>query len=324
MRVDGGEADPIVDIQGFDFANGEVSSSERGGILYIQSALVQMSDSVIRNGRANFGGGVYLQLGGDLTLSRSIVRDNVAGNPESFGGGGITQRGGGIYNLAGNVTIRQSSIIDNVAVRGGGLANWGGLMRVENSAVMDNEAKALGGGIENFDSQGETGRLHLSFVTLTGNDAGTSNNAPESHRAGGGVYNNARMYVASTVMAQNTTPWSPGQAYHSPDCWSPDQWSASSYRNNVVGVLDGNCELRDYSWGTTAWIDHGTGAAPLNPMLGARNDWSRPHRVPMPGSPLLDAGASPTASLYPCPDLDIRDRDRPVGAGCDIGAAERG
>jgi hypothetical protein len=36
----------------------------------------------------------------------------------------------------------------------------------------------------------------------------------------------------------------------------------------------------------------------------------------------VDNGGS-AAAIYPCDDHDGRDRPRPVGAGCDIGAIER-
>jgi len=37
----------------------------------------------------------------------------------------------------------------------------------------------------------------------------------------------------------------------------------------------------------------------------------------------VDGGASQSATLYPCPEKDMRGQPRPQGEGCDIGAIER-
>ncbi|MEM9608076.1 MAG: hypothetical protein AAGA99_11690 [Actinomycetota bacterium] len=42
------------------------------------------------------------------------------------------------------------------------------------------------------------------------------------------------MFVASTVIALNTTPWNPGHSYHSPDSWSPDLNLPGCYAGSVV------------------------------------------------------------------------------------------
>ncbi len=318
--------DHIVNLGDLDLTQGQAGATGRGGAMWIDNdALVQMSNSVIRESQANYGGGVYLQRGGDLTLTSSAIRDNIAGTPEDgITGGGITQRGGGIYNLRGNVTIRHSSIFDNLAVRGGGLSNVGGTMRIENSSVIDNEALAIAGGIENHHTTERKGNLHLSFATVAHNEAGTSFAPPQSHRVGGGLYNTGWAYMASSIMADNTDGWSAGDPLHAPDCYSPDQYDFKSYRNNVVGVLNSNCDFGDYSWGTTAWIEHGTEGAPLDAHLGAKWVWDHRHyRMISSSSPALDGGSSQSASLYPCPDTDSRGRTRPIGAGCDIGSVER-
>lgn len=323
MWISGPEGgDILVDLVDLDLANGDAGSLDRGGVLHVQQATAQITRSIIRGGEGNFGGGIYLQYGGNATLTHSLVKGNKAGSPESFGGGGVTQRGGGIFNLEGNVTIRQSAIVDNKAVRGGGVSNYGGLMRIENSSVLDNEARSLGGGIENRHNGGKQGRLHLSFSTVTGNQAGTSTaDAPQS-RVGGGIHNAGWAYMASSVVARNTEPFGAGNPHSSPDCYSPTAHDFKSYRNNVVGVINGNCLLGDYSSGTGFGIESGTDAAPLNPLLGTRVDAPLPHRVPLAGSPLVDSGGG-AGAIYPCPATDMRGRPRPAGAGCEIGSAER-
>ncbi len=317
--------DHLVNMNRLDVTNGSPGPMERGGGLAIDNdAFVQMSDSVVRNSQANFGGGIGLQNGGRLTLTSSAIRNNIAGTPEDgINGGGVTQRGGGIFNNRGIVTIRRSSIDNNLAVRGGGLSNFGGTLRVEDSSVIDNEALAIAGGIENRDNLGETGVLHLSFSTVAHNEAGTSVMPPADQRVGGGVYNTSTAFIASTILANNTDAYFAGDPLHAPDCYSPGENDFSSYRNNLVGVLSDTCELEDYSWGNTGGIMFGTENSPLNPGL-TNSFWSDHlrYRNLQANSPAIDAGGS-AGAVYPCQDLDGRSNPRPVGNGCDIGALER-
>jgi len=317
-----GDTEILVDLSDLDLANGDAGSLDRGGVLQVEQGTVQIFNSIIRGGEGNFGGGIYLQNGGNALLSGVTVKGNKAGSPESFGGGGVTQRGGGIFNLEGNVTIRNSAIVDNVAVRGGGLSNYGGLVRIENSSILDNEARSLGGGLENRDNGGKKGRMHISFSTITGNRAATSTADPANLRVGGGLYNQGWAFIASSVLAGNSETFGAGNPLTSPDCYSPTVHDFKSYRNVLVGVLNANCLLGDYSSGTASGIAHGTDLSPLSPGLGSRVDAPLPNRVPLAGGPLVDAGGT-AGSIYPCPSNDSRGRPRPAGAGCDIGAVER-
>ena len=47
------------------FANGLVDTSDRGGVVLVDAALLQLSTSEVTGGQANYGGGIYLQNGGD-------------------------------------------------------------------------------------------------------------------------------------------------------------------------------------------------------------------------------------------------------------------
>lgn len=326
LRVEGAD---IVNLSSLELANGDAtvdfSGGRGGGLSIVGGPYVQMRDSVIRHSRGNFGGGIYVD-GGTLVLRTSAVRDNIAGTPDNgIDGGGQTQRGGGIMNREGVVKIYESSIFQNLAVRGGGISNFGGLVEIESSSIIDNEALGIGGGIENHDNGGNTGHLDLNFVTISHNQAGTSDKPPADQRVGGGLYNlQADVDMANSILAENTDAYGAGDPRHAPDCYSVEAYEFTSYRNNVVGVLNGNCDLRDYGWGTTAWIDHGSEATPLDPGLLNIVWWDhRRYRNLAASSPALDGGASQTAASFACPERDTRSRNRPVGAGCDIGGVER-
>lgn len=99
-----------------------------------QVQVVTFQDLAIQNGHARdagfsgkhsgydgWGGGLLIN-GGDVTLTRVVVQDNVArGNVQSFafspGGTGL---GGGIYLASGNLTVRDSTIAHNQAIGGKG------------------------------------------------------------------------------------------------------------------------------------------------------------------------------------------------------------
>jgi hypothetical protein len=326
FRLGTGEDDFIVNMKGLEIANGDPNYLEgRGGAISVDNnILLQISDSMVRDSRANFGGGIYVQ-GGGVTVRRSAIRDNTAGHPDSFGGGGITQRGGGISGLESNIKIYDSSIFGNRAVRGGGISNFGGTVRVENSSVIENEAMSIGGGIENHHNGPDKGNLHINFSTVAHNDAGVSGAAPSTQRAGGGLYNSGWAYMANSIMSNNSDYWFDSDPEHAPDCYSPNVYDFKSFRNNIVGVLNENCSLTDYSWGNQAWIEHGSNASPLNDqLLNFSHYWDhRKYYMIKSTSLAIDEGNSQSASLYPCFDNDMRDRPRPVGDGCDIGAIER-
>lgn len=328
FRIDGGGDDILVNLQGLEIAGGSTAVDRGGGLWIDNNAHVQLSDSVIRDNEANYGGGIYLQNGGDLNMRHTVVRNNKAGgDPEDFGGGGVTQRGGGIFNLGGVVTIDDSAIFDNAAVRGGGLSNFGGTVHINNSSVIDNRAASIAGGIENRANNGTQGNLHLSFVTIAYNEAGVTAGDPANQRIGGGLYNTSWVYMANSILARNTdyyTTHGDSDPNHAPDCYSPTLYNFKSFRRNTVGVLNAQCSFTDYSWGTTAWIDAGTVATPLNPMFMARSWWGEfAYYNLLPSSPALDNAATASDSLFPCADHDMRSRPRPVGAGCDRGAVER-
>ena len=326
--IDGGGDDIIVNMQRLEIAGGYDTFERGGGLSIDNNAYVQLSDSVIRDNEANYGGGIYLQNGADLHMWRTAVRNNKAGgDPESFGGGGVTQRGGGIFNLGGVVTIDDSAIFDNAAVRGGGLSNFGGTVHINNTSIIDNRAASIGGGIENRANSGTQGNLHLSFVTVAYNQAGVSTADPANQRIGGGIYNTSWVYMANSILARNTDYFNMlgvSDPNHAPDCYSPTLYNFKSFRYNTVGVLNAQCSFTDYSWGTTAWIDFGSATTPLNPLFSARSWWGElAYYNLLPTSPALNNAATAGASLFPCPDHDMRGKPRPVGAGCDRGAVER-
>lgn len=116
-------------------------------------------------------------------------------------GHGIT--GGGITNR-GTLTVRDSTIVDNIAdVQGGGILNTAnGTLFVIDSHLYRNRADVLGGGISNLGSGDETGGGNVIIRnTVIGNSDLTSGNQAEN---GGGVHNGGTMVIDSSDVVGNS------------------------------------------------------------------------------------------------------------------------
>ncbi len=322
-RVGAGDG-PIVSMSGLDIANGRASVGSSAGLRVDDGATLTATEVSVRdNDSSSFGGGV--QNWGSLTLRRSeVVRNEL---PE--GGGGQTSQGGGIFN-AGNLDLEETLVADNYATRGGGISNVNeGRIDILNSTISGNTANGAGGGIRNVG-----GQINISFTTITNNEG----NAPggtgmEPTRFGGGIYNahTGRISMANSILADNTDNRSSFDADVAPDCYSLTPFFFKSERDNLVGVLNSNCDFADAIFGTQAFIQSGTVAAPLDPGLGslaANGGPTRTHRL-LPSSPAVDGDTAVTsATFFDCESTDQRTEPRPIDgdtdgfARCDLGAFE--
>ena len=168
------------------------------------------------------GGGIYNV--GTLTLTHSAVTKNTTGD------------GAGIYNLAGTVTLENSTVSENIAtgnysVRvtgvptytestltantrgwgGGGIFNLGGTLILTDSAVTENTAGSHGGGIFNIG-----GSLTLTNSTISENTAGITHGYEyyddgdhyytySGSAFGGGIYNiSGSLTLTNTTVTKNT------------------------------------------------------------------------------------------------------------------------
>ena len=182
------------------------SAIEGGGI--VNFGTLMLVNAHVSSNVATFGGGGGIMNSGTATIVDSVIGDNSSGAelPNIAGGGGIYNqsgvspatlsirnstisnnlavRGGGIYLKDGSLNMIVSTIKGNVATRlpdqlagrGGGVFNRDGQVSVTSSTISGNHADGNGGGVANSDGHG-----FISFVnsTISGN----------SSSSGGGIAN---------------------------------------------------------------------------------------------------------------------------------------
>ena len=113
-----------------------------------------LENITLKGGLADSGGAIYNA--GTLTIRRSTLRDNVA-----------TLWGGGLTSAFGFLTVESSSFIGNSALTGGAIYSNDIRASIVNSTFSANRAANYGGGI---DVQG--GSLTIVNSTLYGNGSG--------------------------------------------------------------------------------------------------------------------------------------------------------
>ncbi|MEZ5230527.1 MAG: hypothetical protein R2710_28825, partial [Acidimicrobiales bacterium] len=205
-------------------------SGWRGGGVFMSGSSLELHDLEVVGNQANIGGGIYAQLG-LVALEGTVVANNAAGHPDNPSGGGLTQRGGGIALIEAGAVIQRSTIEDNAAVRGGGLYLSKSSMLMRNTGVVNNAANTKGGGMEMV---ADSSAL-VAFTTIAGNQSGLSGLDGDAQRVGGGVaIDGSRLDLANSILAGNLGHFSPGDLYHSPDCYTSGGGEIISYRGNVI------------------------------------------------------------------------------------------
>jgi len=310
------------------------------------------------------GGGALRILGsGTASSSVTLTDDDLTGNLAHA----QTAMGGAIFNKR-TLNIIDSTIAHNTALAegagsdtefgeayGGGIFNVGDLL-ISGSTIADNtveaggvKSKAVGGGVdsgvENFTNDASAA---IANTTITGNiaSAGTTTDPPYVYGGGvaidGGALNHVTLYgnTASPVNAEaswggnvyepqngggtwiNNSIVADGSASEGPNCMFQ---AGGSYpednRNDLEDDPSGECGFS---------VDYGSlvGISPeLTPL--ADNGGPTETLAPMPGSPVIDAGAGCegtvaesgsggwTTATVP---LDVDQRGMPRNGHCDIGA----
>ena len=243
-----------------DGAGYSISGDDAHRIFYVvYPGELTLENITLKDGLADSGGAIYNT--GTLTIRRSTLRDNVA-----------TLWGGALTNAYGFLTVESSSFTGNSALTGGAIFSNGIEVSIVNSTFSANRSANYGGGI---DVQG--GNLTLVNSTLYGNGSGGLNQG------------------SSTVKLRNSIIAGSSGA----DCQGSLAENSSNY------IEDGSCSpalsQADYP------INLGplTGSPAYHPLLNY--------------SPAFNAA---NGDYCPANDQAGTARPFPAGGACDIGAFE--
>jgi len=150
-----------------------------GGALLVQSSKLDISNCIIRNNQANWGGGVFLYSGYTLNISNTLIDGNT-----------VATGGGGIYFWNGTTsTITNCIITNNVA--GGDAAYYyggGGVMighqvsniRIINSVIANNTCSVIGDNVLFFQNSSSNTSIKNSIIWGTNNSVSYHNQSPSS------------------------------------------------------------------------------------------------------------------------------------------------
>ena len=285
------------------------TSGNGGGIQNANGGTVNVTNCILtdnfsgekRDSTFPFGGGaIYNGNSGTVNVTGSTFRRNIAAFEVTGYGGGA------ILNIAGTLTVAQSTFEDNHTSRiGGAILNLSGALSVTGSTFHHNGAPLIAGAIYN------EGVASLTNSTFVGNIAysvylsGAAARVAYPAGSGGAIFNNSTLNlsnctvtanfaesaggvgsggtinVKSTLIAGNYAGKFFGAA---PDVYGP----FVSKGFNLIGKKDG-------STGFTAATDKkGTIKVPLDPKLdplGLRSNGGPTQTVALlTGSPAIDKG----------------------------------
>jgi len=173
FTITGGKASVITNPENYYFL---------GGGLYLYGSSLSLSNLIITGNSAIWGGGLYTEGGGTVTLTNSLVRGNNASIPGYNGrGGGMSVSGSTTVNL-NNVTVANNTASSSV----GGIDVSYATLNIRSSIVWGNTAPTGAAGIEG--SAGSTVNVSYSITQEAASGTGNLNVDPQFVNAGGGDF----------------------------------------------------------------------------------------------------------------------------------------
>ena len=308
----------------------ESSEAAAGGGIWSGGsvAVVELADTVVQGNQSTLGGAGLLNLGGWMSLVRSVVETN-----STVGG----SDGGGLLNLGGDVSIVDSTFDGNVAdqatVGGGGVLTLGGTLEVVASAFAGNTATSATGVLAGpSGTLGGGGILNLGASVTLGNSTFSANSADDTLYGGGGVLSLlGALELRNVTLAGNSA----SSSRHGGGGSLSNLGSVTVENSILSSATGGECSALTEPHGPLIGINNliddascAAGADRIGAVSGLDSFFSdnggatRTHAL-LAGSNAVDAGVGGCPGPGGLPlGGDQRGVSRPQGGACDIGAYE--
>ncbi|HYW72647.1 MAG TPA: choice-of-anchor Q domain-containing protein, partial [Pyrinomonadaceae bacterium] len=267
-------------LNGLTVSNG--SNIIGAGILNALTGTLNITSSVLSNNNAvttGFGGGLYNNTTGAVNITNSTFDHNTG-----RWGGGLHNASGGVVTITGSTFSFNAAGFSSSLDGGGGVYNNSGTIRISDSTFSNNT---------NSFPNGSGGGLKSIFGLVTITNSTFSNNHADF---GGGIYNfdfTTAIQVRNSIVAANS------DINGQPDIFG----KFTSNGHNLIGVGDFQLAFKDSVNGDIV----GTGAAPVNPQLGALGNYGGPTQTLalLTGSRAIDAGDNCVTDVAHCGDANI-------------------
>ncbi len=315
-----------VSISGMTITNGRVIDGAGGGIMNLNASLILTQVSVTANNAVaslddgNGGGIAIVSPLASLTLVDCTLSNNVAS--------GISAQGGGIHIQSDSViTILRSTISGNQAGEDGGAIYFysGGTLSVTDSTISGNKANisAAGGGGGAAYLFGTVATIRNS--TISGNSTNTGGFASN----GGGIaaLSNTTLSIQNSTVAFNTAGTVSGGGLFLGTGTIISSESTLVAKNtailgpDIAGQLVAKFSLIGDDIGTTLLTGSANNIVNVDPLLSvlANNGGPTFTHALQPGSPALNTGNNPNNVSF---DQRGSGFARLAGAAVDIGSFE--
>jgi hypothetical protein len=308
----------VLNIVNSTISNNSAGSGGGGAFIWIPTgdytnAIVNVTDSTITGNQSGTeGGGLSLQ-----NVALTVTNSTIDGNTAAYGGGGLSALGvnlapaGGPYYPAPMTNLIRSTISNNVAYQGGGgIYSYDANVLLENSTISGNSATGGGGAIYKRTEGLYVGTPYETLVDLQSSTV-TNNTADR----GGGVntyyYSTARFHNSIISGNSAVTIGTDIYGYQLPTSYY--SLIGDGYAGPGGSLPTGSPDPNGNLIGDTA--------SPADAMLGslADNGGNTLTHLPLPGSPVIDAGDPATMG-----GMDQTGGPRVIDGRIDMGSVETG
>jgi CSLREA domain-containing protein len=228
-----------------DDGYGDVNNVNGGGILNESASTltlkgITLSNNAASGGANSSGGGIHNS--GTLTITKSLLSNSTISNNAASGGSNAIY-GGAIYNNAGTLKIKATSIFNNI-VSGPNLGFGGAIMNngnatieIRQSTISNNTVSAQGG-------YSEGGGI-FSNGTLTIIQSTISNNTAQGgvHGDGGGIFNGqapGSLTITKSIISSNVARGAFASGGGIATYWGDVVITGSTLSNNAASAVSGN------------------------------------------------------------------------------------